>query len=133
MKMQAQLESIATNTTPATIAVGSLVFLGISLSNWVLIVTLTAGLIQIMILLPKWLRSFSETKKEFKRLVQGHEDHGCEYGHTKQASRDGCESSDRETELRGSNSIGGCSGAEDVKGQRHSGCAGKEFTISKSD
>lgn len=104
MKMQAQLETIATNTTPATIAVGGMVFLGISLSNWVLIVTLVAGLIQIMILLPRWLRSFSETKKEFKLLIKGHEDHGCEHGHTKQAPRDGCESSNRKTGERRSDS-----------------------------
>lgn len=111
MKMQAQLESVASATTPATVTVGVTVLLGFTLNEWVIITALIAGILQIIIFLPKVIKALIEIKKLFKGEYDG-----CEYGHTEQTTRDGGKSPNRKIGVRGGDSVRGCSGPEDAKG-----------------
>jgi DNA integrity scanning protein DisA with diadenylate cyclase activity len=113
MKMQAQLESAASTTTPATLTVGVTVLLGFTLNEWVLITALIAGILQAIIFMPRAIRALIEIKNEMKKLFKG-EDNGCEHGHTEQDARACREPSNRKTGVRGSKPTGSSSSTKDA-------------------
>ena len=107
--MQAQLELVASATTPATVTVGVTVLLGFTLNEWVIITALIAGILQIIIFLPKVIKALIEIKKLFKGEYDG-----CEYGHTEQDARACGEPSNRKTRVRGGKPTGSSSGTKDA-------------------